>query len=553
MVGWERWRNAGLLASALWLWHFVLSGMPTVVAQEPAGVPQPRTRAEASDYQQTSSHADVLEFLDELQRRSAQIRVETLATSVAGRAVPLVVVASPEVGGPIAARREGRVVVYVQANIHGGEVEGKEVALRLLRDVTLGSRRALLTRLVLLVAPIYNADGNDAWGPASELRSEQQGPDPIGLRANGQGLDLNRDCMKAVSPEMRGALAAVFNAWDPDVVFDLHTTNGTRHHYSLTYAPPLTPNTDTDVMALVREELLPTVGARLRELRSLETFVYGDMDRVENPTRWVSFSPEPRYVTNYVGARNRIGILSEATSYRPFRERVAATWEFVDACLAFIYENAARIADTTRRADQRVCAWGLAPESAPPLGIRFAEFSRGREVVRWEGIPSGGAASPDPARVVETEVEVCDRFQATRTARLPRAYWVGTGQHEVVELLRRHGVRVERLLGDAQLVAERFRVAEIDVAERPFQGHRLTRLEGRWENGSLEVAAGSYLVRTAQPLALLAFHLLEPESLDGVAAWGLLDRFLAVDQLYPLAKIYDPISVPTRVVSSTPE
>lgn len=518
------------------------------LAQEPTEPTLPRTRAESSNYERTSSHADVLQFLGDLQRCGAGMIVETLAVSIEGREVPLVTVAGPAIGGPADARRGERVVVYVQANIHGGEVEGKEVALRLLREVTLGSRRHYLNRLVFLVAPIYNADGNDAWGPAETQRSEQQGPDPIGRRANGQGLDLNRDCMKAVSPEMQGALARVYTRWDPEVVFDLHTTNGTRHHYALTYAPPLTPNTDAGVLALAREELLPTVGARLRERRGVATFVYGDIDSVSDPQRWVSFSPDPRYVTNYAGARNRIGILSEATSYRPFRERIEATWEFVDACLEFIYENAARIVDTTQRADQRVCSWGMTPEAAPALGIRFEELTRGREVVRWEGIRSGGAASPDPTRVVETEVDVCDRFQATRTARFPRAYWIGTGHREVADLLRRHGVRVEQILEAVDLDVERFRVNEFVVADSAFQGHRLARLEGAFEAERFTVPKGSYLVRTAQPLGLLAFHLLEPESLDGVAAWGLLDRALAVGRSYPLAKIYDAISVPTRTL-----
>ena len=84
-------------------------------------------------------------------------------------------------------------MIYLQANIHAGEVEGKEAALMLLRDLTLGSLKPLLDSVVLVVVPIYNADRNDAFGPETRNRPAQKGPASVGQRANGQGLDLNRD------------------------------------------------------------------------------------------------------------------------------------------------------------------------------------------------------------------------------------------------------------------------------------------------------------------------------------------------------------------------
>ncbi len=47
------------------------------------------------------------------------------------------------------------------ANIHAGEVEGKEAVLHLARRLTLGDLQPLLRSAVWLFAPIYNADGNE--------------------------------------------------------------------------------------------------------------------------------------------------------------------------------------------------------------------------------------------------------------------------------------------------------------------------------------------------------------------------------------------------------
>ena len=122
------------------------------------------------------------------------------------------------------------------ANIHAGEVEGKEAVLHLARRLTLGDLQPLLRSAVWLFAPIYNADGNEKV--SLENRSEQYGPvGGVGTRENARGLDLNRDFMKLESSEAR-ALVAVFTRWNPDVVVDLHTTNGSYHGYHLTYAPP---------------------------------------------------------------------------------------------------------------------------------------------------------------------------------------------------------------------------------------------------------------------------------------------------------------------------
>jgi Predicted carboxypeptidase len=127
------------------------------------------TRAERSGYRETSTYADVLAFLDSLQRPGRGCRVGTLATSVEGRRVPWVLASRPLVSNPSEAHRSGKPVVWMQANIHAGEVEGKEAAQILLRDLTRGPLRPLLDSLVLIVVPIYNTDGNEHWARATRI------------------------------------------------------------------------------------------------------------------------------------------------------------------------------------------------------------------------------------------------------------------------------------------------------------------------------------------------------------------------------------------------
>src|SRR2546427_10062043 len=126
-----------------------------------------------------------------------------MGTSALGKPIYFVIASDPTVTSAGEAAASGKLVVYLQANIHGGEVEGKEAVLALLRELA-GPRRELLQRLVVLVAPNYNPDGNDALGPQAGNRSEQNGPEPAGERARGRNLDSNRAYFKAAAPEPPG-------------------------------------------------------------------------------------------------------------------------------------------------------------------------------------------------------------------------------------------------------------------------------------------------------------------------------------------------------------
>lgn len=512
----------------------------------------PQTRAERTDYRETSHYEDVLQYLEDLQVKGAPISVQFIGVSTQGRKIPLVIATRPPIAAPANVRRIGKPVVYVQANIHGGEVEGKEAVLMLLRELAQKPHDGLLNKIVLLTTPIYNIDGNEMWGPWQNNRRSQNEPEVVGIRANGQGLDLNRDGMKAESPEMRAALRFIYTTWDPDVLVDLHATNGTRHGYQLTYSPPLHPDTQNDLLHFNRDELLPAVRRRMHRDFDIETFVYGNLPRNRKSPGWYQSAPDPRRITNYVGLRNRLSVLSEATCYLSFRERVAATYHFVLTVLEEIGRRRQRVLSLTREADARVIGWGLQPETAPALTVRYQIISRGTEDILLEKSTSAGNSSKKPKRItapqdiIPVAMPVYDRFETTRTARFPAAYLIPATLPETVELLRRHGIVAERLLADWKGTTEVFVIDEIVSADRPFQGHILKELKGRFESAQTEIPKGSYLVRTAQPLGILIFHLLEPESIDGVATWGFLDRVLRAKARYPIQKCFEQVRVATE-------
>ena len=154
-----------------------------------------KTRPERTEFRETSRYDDVVVFMNAVAEAAPKtIRLTTFGKTQEGRTLPLAVVGAPA-STPDAVRRTGKVRVYIQGNIHGGEVEGKESAQILLREFAEGKHADWLKSMVFLIAPIYNADGNERISPKN--RRSQHGPiEGSGVRENAQGYDLNRDHMK---------------------------------------------------------------------------------------------------------------------------------------------------------------------------------------------------------------------------------------------------------------------------------------------------------------------------------------------------------------------
>jgi hypothetical protein len=504
------------------------------------------TTAERTDYRETSSHADVVAFLDSLERRTPDIRQWSLGKSPQGRDLRIVLAARPMVDDPAAAHRAGKPLVYVQANIHAGEVEGKEAVQALLRDLTTGSLRSLLDSVILLVVPTYNADGNDHFAPAGQNRPGQNGPAVVGERGNGQGLDLNRDYVKLEAPESRASLG-LMNEWDPDVFVDLHTTNGSYHGYLLTFSPGLNPNSPP-ANDYVRDRFLPTIRQRMRQRHKQETFWYGNF-RNQTPDSlvqgWETYDPRPRFGTNLHGLKGRLSILSEAYSNAPFRERVLVTYNFVREVLSLVVEQReqvrALIAASDRYApDSVVLRSALAPPTEQDVIAEITE-------------PAGEGAGPFASRrrtgVFRTiRMPVYDRFTGTRKEVRAAGYLLPPQHSHLVELLRRQNIVVERLRESWQGPGEAFTIDSVSAARNAFEGHRTVAVEGRWQGADVSAAAGWFFVPAGQRLGVLAAYLLEPGSEDGFVTWNLLDRDIRPRATYPIRRVRTPPPVPLDVV-----
>lgn len=518
----------------------VLAGcrsQPRLSAVEPAD-PSLLTVAERSNFRATARHGEVVALLDRLAARSPLARRASAGTSTEGRELAMLILADPPVASAAEARAaaDRKLVVLLLGNIHAGEVDGKEALPMLARDILADPR--ILRDLIVIMLPNYNADGNERV--ATTNRPGQLGPEEgMGTRENANGRDLNRDFVKVEEQETR-SLISVMNAWDPAVVVDCHTTNGSHHRYVLTYSGAKVPAGDASVIRYSRETMLPAIDRRFEASGRWKGFWYGSFGGVfgsgsRDYGRWETYPAEPRFATNYVGLRNRLPVLSESYSYASFEERVRATREFCAATLEFAAANKREIRELVESADRRAIA-----EQGRSIAIRtrVAPFPGRMELLGFEEERRNG-------RMVSTgrertyEVELWDLFLPEREVPLPSAYVIepGPALPKVVDALEVHGIAYQQLAAAREVAVESSVIRSAAQATGAFQGHVLATYEVERSECVRTFPAGSVVVPMAQARSALAAYLLEPESEDGLATWNFFDCCTAPGATFPVHRV----------------
>jgi dipeptidyl-peptidase 4 len=505
-----------------------------LVCLQPGIFAQPNllTVAERSDYTSTATSLEVNAFLSELAAHSSHCRVETLAMSISGKPVPLLVIADPMPVSAAELKNDKRIVVYIQANIHAGEVEGKEASLMLARELVSGKSHPWLKDVVILICPNLNPDGNDQISTLH--RTNQNGPkNGVGVRHNGQYLDLNRDAMKLETPEMRGVVTRVLNRWDPAVIVDCHTTNGSFHEEPVTFTWMMNPNGDTALIHHMRDNMMPGISSILRDQYGIENCFYGEfVDMAKPDLGWEMVGPEPRYFDNYVGLRNRLAILNENYVYADYKTRVLGCNLLLRSILDYASANREEIKKRIEKADQVTVLKGMNPAANESFAVAFGVRPNPNYITihAFEVEETGDTLFWNKYRKTDRKMQVTVPYLAdyypSECIKFPYAYLLNVTDTIYRDFLHLHGIQVEKLAFDQEIEVETFRIDEILSDRRLNQGHYTQTMKGKYQREIIPFPAGTWVVPTAQPLANLAAYLLEPQSDDGMAVWNMFDRYL---------------------------
>lgn len=548
----------------------------------------PLTRPERTNYTETSRYDDVIAYMKLMAAANPQIHLTTYGYTHEGRSLPLAVIGSP---GATAAQviATGKTRVYIQANIHAGEVEGKEAVLWLLRSIAKGERNEWLKTTVLLINPIYNADGNERIAVSN--RGTQAGPvGGMGTRENALGFDLNRDGTKMETPEAR-SMARLLTEYDPHVAMDLHTTDGSSNSgFTMTYETSLNPNNSKAEMSFLRDELLPTITKSVKAKYDTDWWYYGGVSGSGADRGWRSDAElaKPRYTSTYYGVRNILGLLTEAYSYASFKTRIVETYRFLEESLGFIAKNGPRIRDIVATANkesivgQQLAVRQRLVKAPDPVNVAFSPTVSMRNPYvadrpyrlkpddhvgrTFESLPFFGTTEPTETSLAPRVWVIPNSVDAPAgpaaggaTGGVPGAaagggrggrgggggFGGGGGTPtarmiaSVIDRLEAHGAKYTITDKEVPFTGERFKITSNTQVEQVYQGtHKARTLVGAWEENQQTLPVGSVIIPMDQPLARLLFILMDPRSDDGFMWWNILDAVLGLPtvQHYPVLR-----------------
>ena len=520
-----------------------------------------KTPAEESEWERTTSSKEVLEYCKTVADNSGGriILDDTTFKTEAGTPIPYMIISDKAPKGPDEVD-EDKGVVYVNCNIHSGEVEGKEAMMIFAREVAQGKHDDLLKDLVVVIVPNSNPDGNDDLG---KNRIETQfTPKMVGTRTEGNGLNVNRDMTKLETACGR-TIVQLMNDWNPILFIDAHATDGSYMRHAVTYNWGLNAGTDPELLEYNRDVFCSRALRKGSYLESKDKVAvpYGNWGYYYSgivDEGWRTFEDYARYTTNYAGLRNRLALLLEVYSYDKFPVRVETQYECIYGALKVVAEDKDEIKEMIAAADARSkdrAKNGIDPErDIVALNSEMTPMSfEGKDkltVLSYETDEEGQVIGTrlyddegDPYDIeygesVDYETEYWGTFVPTDVETMGAYYLIDNDCKEFAELMKFHGVEMTELKEDITLNAEDYLHYNIQsytsggavidgTARDEYEGHYQTLVTGEWAEGdkSIEIPAGTYVISTAQRFGSFAALMCEPAAVDGGVAWNYFDNY----------------------------
>ncbi len=476
---------------------------------------------ERSNFLRTDRYDKTIAYCRRLAEYSPIVRYESFGISPQGRDIPLLIVDQDQEFDPKGERTRNKVIVLIQAGIHSGEIEGKDAGLMLIRDMIIHKKfQGILDNCVLLFIPIFSVDAHERFGPFNRIN--QNGPEEMGWRSTAQNLNLNRDFMKADAPEMQAWLR-LFNKWLPEVLTDIHTTDGADFQYVITYVADEHPGVAEPLRSWTANNFVPELKVRMKS-SGYDFFPYVSPRKGHDVRSGLeSGAFPPRFSNGYGAAQNRPFVLIETHMLKPYKQRVESVYEYLRHLVAYCGENSSEIKEIMSKADS-LTANNLTGTYLP---VDF-ELSKDSVMIDFAGVDfsiedsqiSGAKRIVWGSKPTNYRVPYFNQNIPSDSALIPYAYLIPKEWDDVIERIGLHGMRVNRLTEVTTLEVLSSRLSKPQWQSSPYEGRQTVKFEIQEVIDTVTFPAGTAAVIADQRGNRVLAQLLEPNSRDSYVRWG---------------------------------
>jgi len=499
------------------------------------------THFEKSNLLESPDYENTLKYFQKFADKTPYVKIKTIGTTPQSRELKVIIVSRDKAFTPDQAKKTGKAIVLIQNGIHPGEVEGKDACMLLLREILITKEKeSLLDNTILLIIPVLNIDGHERLSPFN--RPNQNGPKKMGWRTNALNLNLNRDYLKADSPEIRSFLK-LFNDWLPDFMIDNHTTNGADYQYHVTYGIETHQNIDKDLVSWIEKKYLPNLINKVEQ----DGFIVGSYMEFKAGTiesGILDLPAPPRLSHGYCATQNRVCLLVETHSLKPFANRVYSTKSMMEHTISFVNDNYKEVISLNRSADKQTIKNYLADKKKFPLVLagngKFDKYLfKGFEWYDEHSEISGYTVRKYTNNPMDIEIPIFNKANSLKKITVPAAYIIPQQFTDVIEVIKSHHIKFNVLNASKKLKVEKYRFTNVKFAPRPYEGRQLPGFNVESFTEQCEIQSGSLIVYTNQRQLRVIVNLLEPEAPDSFVNWGFFNAFFERKE-YAEAYVMEP-------------
>lgn len=421
-------------------------------------------------------------------------------------------------------KKNDRLVILINNDIHPGEPDGVDASMMLMRDAAMG-RINVPDNIVLVVVPIYNIGG--ALNRNSNSRANQNGPRSYGFRGNARNLDLNRDFTKCDAAETV-AMEELFARVKPDIFIDNHVSDGADYQYTMTLLASQHDKLGGEAGEYMYKTFTPLLFKEMKA-RGHEMVPYVN-DFENTPEKgWTAFYESPRFSSGYASLFGILAYVPETHMLKPFKDRVIATYALMQTFIKVGSEHAneikqVRAKDKKALMDKKEFVLDWKPDTTRCDSIEFKGYEAVYKASDVSGLPR---LFYDRNKPYTKMVPFYNHYVPVKTVTAPAAYIIPKQWVPIISVLRSNGVHIVRMSKDTTMQVTAYHIDNYETLPKPYEKHYLHKnVKVTSNKTSLRFTDGDYIVWLDQPAKRYLIETLEPTAPDAFFAWNYFDGIL---------------------------
>jgi hypothetical protein len=346
----------------------------------------------------------------------------------------------------------------------------------------------------------------------------------MGWRTNAVNFNLNRDYLKAESPEIQ-AWIQLFNEWQPDFFVDCHVTDGADYQYPMTYGMEVYGDMDPQITKWQKEKYLKPIEG-LMQNAGFPIVPYVDFRNWHDPRSGMeTWASPPMFSQGYCAIRNRPALLIETHMLKDYKTRVSATYEMLKNTLSILNDEYKVLRKLVTDSDTRCASGDLRKD---PLALQYVTSAKDSVMLNFLGVEytvshsdlSGGDWFKYSKTPKKFSIPFFTSLKVKSQVSLPLAYIIPAEWKSVIEKVKLHGIETQTLTRTGPVKVSTYRFKNYKFRPTPYEGRQTVETDYDSIRQEIIFPAGSVIVQTNQKTAKVIAHLLEPKAPSSLLWWG---------------------------------